>query len=332
MDELVTLLLSDGRPGHTHLSRGICAALQRCRPLRIIEVGVRRPRWLPARVLSTLTNAEGALSQTIPRLVGVPSRIGDFGLIVSAGGDTLAASAVLAKARGCSNVFYGSLRRYKPTDFSLVLTSYAANANRPHHAMTLKPSAFDPETLPLRPRDVGVIGFLIGGDSGTVRFGPVDWQRLLALMAAIAERRQRIVISNSRRTPTDLSNALGRLAETAAPSVTFIDVRQAQSSTLVSLFAACDCIAVTVDSSSMVSEGIWARKPVVVLAPAIAVLPPLEQSYRDYLRDSGWSAELTLTDASPAALTLKFNSVTPLRSNPLDDLAALLKHRLPQLF
>lgn len=334
MDELVTLLLSDGRPGHTQLSRGICAAVQRYRPLRIFEIDVRRPRWLPARMLSALTNAGRPFADTIPRLVGLPDAVPDCDLIVSAGGDTLAASVGLAKAHNCPNVFYGSLRRYKPLDFSLVLTSYAAKADRPNHAMTLKPSAFDPDTLPRRHLASGnlpVVGFLIGGDSGTVRFGDADWQRLLALMSTLVARSQRIVVSNSRRTPHTMSTALVALTQSSADIMTFIDVREPNSMALVELFAACDAIAVTLDSSSMVSEAIWARKPVVVLAPAIATLPPLEQHYRDYLSEHGWSTTLALTEADPEALMQRIDATQPLTSNPLDDLAVLLKRRLPQL-
>jgi uncharacterized protein len=335
MQALVTLLLSDGRPGHTQLSRGICAAMQRLRPLHVREIDVRRPRWLPARVLSAMTNAGGQFAGTIPALTGLPTGVEDCDLVVSAGGDTLAASVWLAKSCKCPNVFYGSLRRYRPEDFSLVLTSYQANAGRLHHARTLKPSAFDPDTLPLRQLEAGrlpVVGLLVGGDSGTVRFGDRDWQHLLGLVTALVDQGQAVVVSNSRRTPAAVSDALATLAQSASGSITFVDVRQPQTQTLVALFAACDGMAVTLDSSSMVSEAIWARKPVVALAPAIATLPPLEQGYRHYLYDQGWATSLALSDANPTVLTQSFTLVTPLAANPLDELGALLQRRLPQLF
>ena len=169
--KLRIVLVSDGKPGHYHLAEGICAALGRRRELEVTQLGVVRPRWLPARALSALTNG-GIGQQVVPRALGFDRRpVAVCDLVVSAGGDTLAANVSLARAYGCPNIFYGSLRRYRPTGFSLVLTSYESNAGRPHHAMTLKPSAFDPDTMPTRVAGAPVTGLLVGGDSGTVRFG-----------------------------------------------------------------------------------------------------------------------------------------------------------------
>ena len=247
----------------------------------------------------------------------------------------MAASVSLAKARGCPNIFYGSLRRYQPHDFSLILTSYAANADRPHHAMTLKPSAFDPDTLPSRHRTANSlpgIAILIGGDSGTVRYRDGDWRQLLALIRSLAIEGRQLLVANSRRTPRAISAALAILAKSTFGQITFLDVGHPGSAGLVDVFAACDGVAVTIDSSSMVSEAIWARKPVVVLTPAGARLPALEQAYRDYLQERGWTTRLALADADCKTLAQRFLMVAPLMSNPLDDLATLLQQRLPHLF
>ena len=49
MTALRILLLSDGRPGHYHLAEGVCAALQRLRPVEVVTVAIKRR--LPTRVL-----------------------------------------------------------------------------------------------------------------------------------------------------------------------------------------------------------------------------------------------------------------------------------------
>ncbi|MEQ1697110.1 MAG: ELM1/GtrOC1 family putative glycosyltransferase [Hyphomicrobiaceae bacterium] len=330
---LQTLLISDGKPGHYHLTEGICAALARRRKLDIARIDVSRPRWLPARALSALTNTGSLGRRAVPKALGFDARpVGACDLIVSAGGDTLAANVALARAYGCPNIFYGSLRRYRAEDFTLVLTSYEANAHRLHHAMTLKPSAFDPDTMPVRapgdPRPV--TGLLIGGDSGTVRFAHEDWQQLLGLLTG-SMAQTRWVVSNSRRTPDGLSGDILRLAEASGGAIRFVDVRREGAGTLAALFMASDQIAVTVDSSSMISEAIWARKPVVALLPRTALLPVLEQGYRDYLANHGWIAELPLEEASGERLNAACKAVRPLAVNPLDGLADLLTARLPTL-
>lgn len=333
MAKLATLVLSDGKPGHYHLSDGICAALARRRELDITKVSIARPWWLPGRMLSSLTNAPGQLPAAVPSVFGFDRQpLPRCDLIVSAGGDTLAANVWLARRYGCPNIFYGSLRRYQPADFSLVLTSYAANADRPNHAMTLKPSAFDPDSLPRRPMgpfEPRVVGLLVGGDSGTVGFQPGDWVRLLGLLAKPGSVQRRWIVSNSRRTPARVSDRLGAMAAASSGWIEFIDVRRAGAGSLTQLFADADTIAVTVDSSSMISEAIWARKPVVALLPTSSRLPDLEQSYRDYLVAQGWLATLPLAGATSEAVRNQLACVTPLTGNPLDTLATLLQARLP---
>jgi uncharacterized protein len=337
MKKLVTLLLSDGKPGHYHLAEGICAALARKRELAITRVEIRRPRWLPARLLSALTNAGEPLARSIPRLLGVEKRpLPACDLIVSAGGDTLAANVVLSRTYRCPNIFYGSLRRYRPEDFSLVLTSYSENAHRPRHAMVLKPSAFDPVTLPdpaVRAGSNPVIGLLIGGDSGTIRYGPQDWDNLIKLVSATDRAADpRWIVSNSRRTPDTVSDRLAAMAAASHGALTLIDVRKPGAPTLPQLFAQSNALAVTVDSSSMVSEAIWALRPVAVLSPKLASLPPLEQSYRKYLSAKGWLTEIDLDAATPQRLIECLATIKPMAANPLETLAAELQQRLPDVF
>ena len=334
--ELRIVLVSDGKPGHFHLSDGICAAIARRRPVAVTRVEIMRPWWMPARALSAMSNAGGAAGRLAARVLGLDARpIPACDLVVSAGGDTLAANIALARTYSSRNIFYGSLRRYRPDDFALVLTSYAANANRPNHTMALKPSAFDPDTLPPRAPTAGLrptLGLLIGGDSGTVRYHRTDWERLLGLLPARSPQSPRWVVSSSRRTPDDVSDAIAALAADAPGDIRFIDARRKDSGTLMDLFAASQAVAVTVDSSSMVSEAIWARRPVVALAPETAALPALEQGYRDYLATEGWISTLPLEEATPDALLTRLEAVRPLTTNPLDALADLIAARLPALY
>lgn len=335
MTELATLLVSDGKPGHFRLAEGILAAIARRRAIGITRIDIHRPWWMPARALSTLTNGPTAGRNVVPASLGfAPKPVPRCDLVVSAGGDTLAANVWLARHYGCANVFYGSLRRYRPADFSLVLTSYQANAIKPNHAMTLKPSAFDPDALSPRERSVGgplTTGLLIGGDSGTVRFQDADWAQLMALLMAETNG-GRWIVSNSRRTPIAISDMIAKQAKAAPEKVQFIDVRADGAMGLAALFEACDQIAVTVDSSSMVSEAIWARKPVVALLPRACHLPKLEQDYRAYLATQRWIGSLPLENATPRALADAMGSLAVLETNPLDRLADLIQARLPKLF
>jgi hypothetical protein len=328
---LDVLIVTDGKPGHATLAEAIVAALDRLRPVDVRRVRVRRPRWLPPGLLSAITAAARPRHEPlVARLVGL-----DLGavkpphVVVSAGGDTLAANVVLARRFGCANVFYGSLRRYRPDDFTLVLTSYAAHATRPNVVMTAKPSPTDPSTVPVPPRAADArrtVVVLVGGDSGTVRYTGADWDRLLALLADLAAAGHALTVANARRTPPQVGDRLARLA--AAGVLGFLDVRTAGPGTLAPVLARADAVLVTVDSSSMVSEAVWARRPVVVLAPVRATLPASERAYRAWLAAHGWTATVPLAEATPAAVTAALDRVAPTTSNPQVDLAALLSRHL----
>jgi uncharacterized protein len=346
------LLLSDGKPGHFQLAEGIVAALVRRSQdvvpadrssWSVARLAVARPWWQPTGAWSMLTNSqrmapERALSVLSKKTVGELQSIGPFQLVVSAGGDTLAANVAAKRMFQCPNVFYGSLRRYRANDFSLALTSYVAQVQHANQAMTLKPSAFDPDTLRVARaiwrEGVGerpVLGLLVGGNSGTVRFDDTDWASLLTLLGEDHPAKPQWVVANSRRTPTTFSDGLAELAA-RTDRVQFIDVRAAGPGTLLDLFDRCDAIAVSVDSSSMVSEAVWSRRPVVVLAPQVAQLPALEADYRADLARQSLVATVDLAGVNVDRLLAAFHQVTPLACNPLDALASLMSDRLPELF
>lgn len=338
MTALTALLISDGKPGHFHLADGILAAAQRLRPLDIHRLAVRRPRWLTPGLLWRLSTSGLSPTVVLGYAYGIDATtLPNAGLVVSAGGDTLAANIAASRLLGAPNIFYGSLRRYDPEQFALVLTSYERNATKPRHVMTLKPSRLDPDTLPPvsggAPRPPKFAGFLVGGDAGTVRFAAQDWSRLATFLEATNKAHgTRWIVSNSPRTPSDVSDALARrAAEPGGPILELIDVRRAGTGSLDKLFAAAEMIIVTADSSSMVSEAVWARRPVLAVSPAGMTLPPDEQEYRRYLETNRWVGALDIASLTPVSLLAALAAVRPLAENPLDRLGAVLKAHVTEV-
>src|SRR5262245_25208790 len=92
------LLISDGRPGHFRLSEGVAAALARLRPVEERRLQVRRRRLLPPRVLEGLLKSGLPAGQILQVGYGVdPRRLPKSDVVVSAGGDTLAANVAAAR-------------------------------------------------------------------------------------------------------------------------------------------------------------------------------------------------------------------------------------------
>jgi hypothetical protein len=259
-------------------------------------------------------------------------------LIVSAGGETQVPNAAIARVTGAANIFCGSLRRLPPETFTLVISSYARHARLPRHVVTLKPSSFDPDKLntsaggrQIPPR---LAGALIGGDSGQFRFQEKDWRELLGFLeASFTTHGIRWLVSNSRRSPHGISKDLSALAQKAGgPIAEFIDVRTAGPGTLARIFEQVEVILCTEDSSTMISEAVCARLPVVAVAPRRHSFDDEERGYRDYMRDNGWSRSLPLAELTPERFVAELATIKPLRENHLDRLAATLRERLPQLF
>jgi mitochondrial fission protein ELM1 len=342
MRPLKALLISDGRPGHYHLSEGILAAIARCRPVETTRIEIDRRSWVPGRILAALVNA--GMGPRVALRLGYGLKAGSLrgaDIVVSAGGDTLGANISAARILGVPNIFYGSLRRFSPEDFALVLTSHACNAARPRHVVTLKPSALDPDELPVR-ADVGcetgggapaTAGLLVGGNTSTIHYTNEDWSRLIDFMKALhATCGTRWIVSNSRRTPPEASDRLSRLAaEPGSPIIEFIDVRGAGAKSLGELFARSDAIIATVDSSSMVSEAVWARRPMIAVSPASSTVPASEQEYRRYLEASGWARSIPIAELTVDGVLAALSDIKPLEANPLDLLAETLFEKLPGL-
>lgn len=341
MRALQVLLLSDGRPGHYSLAEGTVTAIARLRDVELRRLQVERPWWLPARVLSLLVNSGIAPEVLLKRVYGVqPSRLGTPDLIVSAGGDTLAANVAASRLTGASNIFYGSLRRYRPRDFTLVLTSYAEQEKEANRLMTLKPSSLDPDEADspskraVRPAGMPprMAGLIVGGNAGTVKYSDADWRELLVFIAQCSEAwGTRWIVANAPRTPDLVSGLLAGMAGAGTAVERFIDVRRSGPGTLGPLLAQSEVILCTGDSSTMLSECVWMRRPVVAVTPRGWSLPANEASYRAWLADNGWTRQLAIAELEPELLLDALNEITPLETNPLDRLAAELKARLPLL-
>ena len=347
MKPLRALLLSDRRPGHYHLADGVLAAIERRRPVAVTRIEIRRRHLTPTRLLGQLLQ-RGAPATHILRLgygLAAKNLPTAADLVISAGGDTIAANVASALLLDVPNIFCGSLRHVPPALMALTISSFAEHAELPNHLITLKPGGIDPDDLAglpgaIEPHPVGpdhppvTAGLLIGGNSGEFTFGDNDWHQLTGFLAAAHQAHGTSwIVSTSRRTPDNLADNLARLAgEHNSPIVEYIDYRHAGPGTLPGLFARSAAILCTADSSSMISESICARRPVVGVTPGSFRHASREAQYRQFLQESGWTRTITLDELTPQGWLKALGTIAPLQDNHLDRLVAQLHSRLPQLF
>jgi hypothetical protein len=243
---------------------------------------------------------------------------------------------------GIPSIFCGSLLRgLGPENFSLIISSYDRDAASDRHMVVLKPSSIDPDALG-RPRSVprygperhpALAGLLIGGNAGPFRHRRKEWERLLAVVAGISKAwGTRWLVSTSRRTPDYVADRIAELAKDESVIARFVDYRTQGPGTLPEIFARAEVIVCTEDSSTMISEAVSARLPVVGVAPRAHRFTDEEQDYRSFLLRNGWCRVLPIAELTPDALARALSEIEPMQENPLDALAAKLKERLPQLF
>ncbi len=343
MRTLPILLLSDDRPGHYHLAEGVIAAIARLREVDVTSRRVKRRRLAPARLLRTLV-AGGTVSPQRLLSLGYgldAGALGEAALVISAGGETLPANVAAARALGAANIFVGSTRGMAPEHFSLIVSSYARHADRPRHLVTLKPSAVDPDALgrPASAPRLGpdnppaTAGLLIGGDSGLFTYRDAEWRRLLDFARALSQAwGTRWLLSTSRRTAPAVAEAAFDLAKDKSVVADFIDYKLAGPGTLSRIFGKADMILCTEDSSTMLSEAVWARLPVIGVSPAEHDFKAEERDYRQWLIGNDWCRCLPLAGLDVESVAAALSEIEPLEENPLDRLAGDVQAKLPALF
>jgi mitochondrial fission protein ELM1 len=338
------IYLADSRPGHYHLAEGVIAAIARLRPVDVTRVETKRKWIVPTRWLRRRINAKSFYP---PRMLRMAYRIDAQSLpkpdlVVSAGGETLMPNICVTRLFNVPNVFCGALLRgLGAENFSLVISSYDRDVTSPRHMVVLKPSSIDPDALgrpKIVPRYDGankpkLAGLLIGGNAGPFRYQNYEWEGLLESARDISKAwGTRWLVSTSRRTPGRVADFITQLAKGPGFISRFIDFRTAGPGTLPEIFGSADVIVCTEDSSTMISEAVSARLPVIGVAPTAHRFTDEEQLYRDFLIGNNWCRVLPMAELTPDAFGKALSEIEPLQENPLDALAAKLKQRLPQLF
>ncbi len=336
--------MADTRPGHYHIAEGVIAALARLRPVDVTRIEVERKWIVPTRWLRARINAKSFYP---PRMLRMAYRIDaeslpKADLVVSAGGETHMPNICVTRLLDVPNIFCGSLLRgLEPDNFSLIISSYERDEGSERHLVVLKPSSIDPDALG-RPTTVPrygpenlpkTLGLLIGGQAGRFRYRDSEWRDLLAFVAEVSSVwGARWLISTSRRTPDSVADQIAEMARDESVVANFVDFRKAGPGTLPQIFANSDAIVCTEDSSSMISEAVSARLPVIGVSPRAARFTEDEQLYREFLLGNNWSRTIPIAELTPTSFANALAEIEPIQENPLDSLAQKLKARLPELF
>lgn len=333
MKNLKVLVVSDGLPGHLNQSRGLVCWLGTRFAVETQELEVRlRMRAMARRLLPPLVEVAPALA-TLRSFYQVPALTGAApDVIVSAGGNTSFANALLARHFCVPNVFIGSPRRIAPGAFAANLTleptGDAGNVVTPVAPSPVSPEAIAQSATEFRAQhDLADGKFWLmacGGSGAGKSYTADDWTTLAHWMNDAAESHGiRWLLSTSRRTGASGEEALA--ASLKADHVAYaVWWSRHPERILGTLMGAAERLFVTVDSMSMVSECIGAQKPVAVVDVGHGVPEPLLAQALDRYARLGLCRRVSVVDpldAPPEALA----TAADLREKSIDQLLECLR-------
>lgn len=265
-------ILSDGLPGHFNQSIGLSEAIQSRFNHEVISIDIK----LKYKTLRALMRF---IANSLPWLVRektfsffyehseLPTKKPD--LIISAGGNTLFANIALSKAFGVNNIFSGTLKAYNSRLLSKVFTVVPIKGINNNVVLDLPPANIKAGS---KKRGQACYTLLIGGDGAGYSYTDSDWNQLAKTVIEIAQRDNiSWKITTSRRTGKRVEELLKQMLNEG--SVDLIDEAVWFSSNpqkVVKRFLdEGQVIFCTEDSLTMVSEAIYAHKPVVTLQPQV---------------------------------------------------------------
>ena len=265
-------ILSDGLAGHYNQSVGISNALQprmNCEPHTIhIHLKFKFLRFLMRIIANKLPLLLNKKVFNFFYTHDAPSDQKPT-LIISAGGNTLFANIALGKEYSATNVFSGTLKGYEKSRLSKVFTVTPLNNVKNNVVLDLPPANTQTSTNSEAIEQQPYYALLIGGDGAGYKYTEDDWKQLAQAMKTIAER-DKITwkVTTSRRTgeiaETQLKTHLKE--EIATEAIWFSTNPQKVVKRFLNESQIIFC---TEDSLTMVSEAIYAHKPVVTLQPKI---------------------------------------------------------------
>ena len=258
-------------------------------------------------------------------------------LIVSAGGKTSFANAWLAQRMGVPNVYMGSLRRLSPQLFTAVLTLEPISGAAGNLVLDLPPSAIDfddvqiqgehlSQQLGLREQRCWTV--MIGGKGAGYQYRRQDWQVLVRMMNALARCYGiRWLLVTSRRTGKRAAQILRQgLDERLVAAQRWYD--DGEAFRIEACLGAAERVFVTEDSMTMLTEAIYARRPVVSLRPEQSAPTDRYDRMVKGFADRGFLCRYALAQLAQHPELLESKQCRVLTASPLGELAEQLGKRL----
>ena len=330
------LILADRRIGHLRQARGLAGLIAMERGGETVELAVDARPWAPERLRQAVSWMRWIPPfPLLSRVYGFSkAAVSGFDLVIGSGRPTILAGCLIARASGARFLYCGRASGYCRTDITRLLVPYRAAADGAKQVFAPIPSPVNPLIYPAPRRLFGVndlrgaeIALLVGGPSSGRGWSLAEWGELAAFVLATAEAFGVVwSIATSRRTPELATNLLAAAFGVLETKGRFVDFRTAGPNSADGLLGA-DAICVTSDSTSMITEGLAARRPVLAIG-STRLKPTRDDGLLADWSRQGSFAEVALAGLQPAdwaAAVLRLEPPTiDLRRKVLDAVVPVL--------
>ena len=285
------IILSDNKPGHYKQSLGIVGKIPECQT-EWLEIQFRH-KWRDniLRVFMCIfggTPLPKSLIHTFLRwsltaeAYSALTHLQTADIILSTGSSVAAVNLLLGKVLGAKTV---TCRRPSPLGvgyFDLAILPMLSWHNSPRHKDNVcktvgVPNPISPDTLnadrkrleaKLNLSDYPRIGILLGGTDRHETITTADAEQLSEICkAVVTEMDAQILVTTSRRTPSEVTEHLASTLKQSDGCPLFIepDIPSELKNPYQAILALSDLLIVTADSFSMVCEAASSGRPVIVL-------------------------------------------------------------------
>lgn len=321
-------LLTDGTAGHESQSRGVLDALAAAQPVSVERVNMS----VRSTTLRRLGRLLLQLRLPLPRWllpaafdIDLPATAPAPQLVVSSGGDTLLANALLARRYRARSVYSGTLKNYPAHTVDLVV-SVTPQPARNNLVLALPPVPGEVSAVADLPPGKFLV-LLVGGATREYPYSDADWQALVAAMVVLAQRSGRRWLVTTSRRSGDVVEKL--LAEKLPPELVADCVLwgRAPRRVMRDFLGRAAQVFVTEDSLTMVAEAIWSARPVTSIGLAGSTPSANDAQALAGYEQAGLLARCTCATLAQAQLDRPLPQLPPVRAQIASALQQLLEGR-----
>ncbi len=262
--------LMDRKPGHLTKAKGVLKALSLHADLSIQKIPIA---WNPAcfrHIIPSLpfSSVKFCIHNTI---------IEPFDLIISAGGATEWANAVLTKKHNAKNIYLGSNRVCKMNSFT-ILPRVIHIENTRVYPLEFLPSEYDHNMVTQAAHEElshlsnRYWTILIGGNGSGYNWTLSDHQNCALKIAKQAhDAGVKIIATSSRRTGSAAEGCWKKTLENSgllALGLWHTEANKSENASMAAIMGKAEAIIVTEDSASMICEAIASGRPVATISPS----------------------------------------------------------------